>query len=396
LLFFPLYQSEFFEDIPVSRLLSSVSFCYALRFYSRTLLPIICTVTIDFDRTHFICSIYSIICIHDYRDEMNDGLHNCAAAGDLERIKQLVEGGANIDELDTDGQTALSWACYEGYYDIVVYLAEHGANVAFADSSGTTALHLACTEGNLPTVKFLLEHGANITERDSEGMTALLCAARNGSLQVVQHLLSSEGGASITETDNAGNTALLLAAGISINCHPAIVQWLLEYGGALITDTNDNGASVWSSNRLRGLPKMLKRGYTKGEDGECISVDGYYFPTEETVALTAMLRVMVLHGGPPESLVAELAPPLQQIVQDGARLRARLPAYLTQRRALLNAHCPLLPPLRDLVHGYEEPTTTDELWATGLGALMQRARRSRPERGQLPERRSARLRQKHL
>jgi hypothetical protein len=99
---------------------------------------------------------------------------------------------------------------------------------------------------------------------------------------------------------------------------------------------------------------------------------------------------------PPESLAKYLAPPLQQIVQDGARLRARLPAYLTQRRALLDAHCPLLPPLQDLVYGYEEPTTTEELWVTGLGAPLQRAKRSRPERGQPPERRSARLRQKRL
>jgi hypothetical protein len=108
-----------------------------------------------------------------------------------------------------------------------------------------------------------------------------------------------------------------------------------------------------------------------------------------------MLRVMVLHGGPPESLTKDLAPPLQQIVQDGARLRARLPAYLVRRRALLDAHCLLLPPLRDLVHGYGEPTTTDKLWATGLGAPLQRAKRSRPERCKSPERRSARLRQKH-
>jgi hypothetical protein len=95
-------------------------------------------------------------------------------------------------------------------------------------------------------------------------------------------------------------------------------------------------------------------------------------------------------------LTADIAPPLQQIVQDGARLRARLPAYLAQRRALLDAHCPLLRPLRDVVHGYEEPTTADELWATGLGALLQRAKRSRPARGQFPERHSARLRQKRL
>jgi hypothetical protein len=114
------------------------------------------------------------------------------------------------------------------------------------------------------------------------------------------------------------------------------------------------------------------------------------------VALTAMLRVMVLHGGPPDLLTAELAPPFQRIVKDGARLRARLPAYLAQRRALVDAHCPLLPPLQDLVHGYEEPTTTDELGAMGLGAPLHRGRHSRPERVQSPERRSARLRQKRI
>jgi hypothetical protein len=82
---------------------------------------------------------------------------------------------------------------------------------------------------------------------------------------------------------------------------------------------------------------------------------------------------MLLHGSPPESVVAKWAPQLEWIVQDGARLRARLPAYLVQRRALLNTHCPLLlPPLQDLVHGYDVPTTTDELWATELGADLQR------------------------
>jgi hypothetical protein len=155
---------------------------------------------------------------------------------------------------------------------------------------------------------------------------------------------------------------------------------------------------------------LLKSAYKKGDDGKYVTIDGEYVPDvladphdldrswqdpDDIETITAVLRVMVLHGGPPESLTAELAPPLQQIVQDGARLRARLPAYLARRRALLDAHCPLLlPPLRDLVHGYEVPTTTDELWATGLGARLQRAKRSRPERGQSPERRSERLHQK--
>jgi hypothetical protein len=113
---------------------------------------------------------------------------------------------------------------------------------------------------------------------------------------------------------------------------------------------------------------MIKSAYTKNDDGDHVYIDGKYVPNGDIVALTAMLRAMVLHGCPPESLAKDLAPPLQRIVQDGARLQARLPAFLVQRRALLDAHCPLLPPLQDLVHGYEVPTITDELWATGLWA----------------------------
>jgi hypothetical protein len=138
---------------------------------------------------------------------------------------------------------------------------------------------------------------------------------------------------------------------------------------------------VWSANWYRGLPVRLRGAYTKDDDGEYVCIDGEYVPADEgTVALTVMLRVMVLHGGPTELLTAELAPLLQRIVQEGAWLRVQLPAYLMQRWALLDAHCPLLLPLRNLVHGYQEPTT-DEFWATGLGTPLQRAKRSRPERG---------------
>ena len=304
--------------------------------------------------------------------EMRNEIHCCAESGNLERARQLAESGANIDEADDQGRTALLLACYHCHFKIVVYLVERGANVAHTDNEGTTALHCASRRGYLPTVRYLLEHGARITERDGDGRTALLYAAHRGQLRVVKYLLSSEGGASITETDDAGNTALLLAAGRCTIFYPPFVQWLLEHGGAQITDVDNRGKSVWSDRAasFSFLSLRLRETYKRNDAGE-------YVPTANTARLTTMLRAMVLHGGPPESLTAALAPPLQRIVQDGARLRARLPAYLAQRRALVDAHCPLLPPLRALVHGYEEPTTTDEFWATGLGATLQRAKRPR-------------------
>jgi hypothetical protein len=123
----------------------------------------------------------------------------------------------------------------------------------------------------------------------------------------------------------------------------------------------------------------LEVAYKKGRGGEYVfneseyvNIDDGYVENGDIPVLTAMLRVMVLHGGLPQSLVRDLAmaPPFQRIVHDGARLRARLPAYLAQRRAYLDAHCPLLPPLQGLVREYAELTTTDELWATGLGAPL--------------------------
>jgi hypothetical protein len=255
-----------------------------------------------------------------------------------------------------------------------------------------TALLWGCKKGYLAIVKYLLEHGAIITERDDDGMTSLLYAAVDGSLELIQYLLSSKAGASITETNNEGRTALLLAA--LKPCQPGIVQWLLEYGGAHVTDTDNAGDSVWTLHSRDSLPNLLMNAYRESVHDKSVSIDFEHAPEEDIVPLISMLRVMVLHGGPPESLVKYCAPPFQRIVQNGARLRARLPAYLVQRRALLDAHCTLLPPLQALVHSYEAPFTTNELWATGIGASPQRENRSKAKRSRSPERRSARLRQK--
>jgi hypothetical protein len=108
-------------------------------------------------------------------------------------------------------------------------------------------------------------------------------------------------------------------------------------------------------------------------EARALLYDGEYITEDETEELTAMLRVMVRHGGPPESLAILLAPPLQQIVQDGARLRApRVARRRARRRALLNVHCPLLPPLTAIVRDYDE---IDDLW--GLEAPRFHGRPSR-------------------
>jgi hypothetical protein len=165
---------------------------------------------------------------------------------------------------------------------------------------------------------------------------AFISAAVEGNLPKVQRLLR-EGVACVNEVDIRGKSALWLAI---TNAPFQTAQWLLEYGGA-DTSFTVSGRSLW-----------------------CIlsfTFDGR--------AAENLLRGMLLRTSPSADFKTTwLALEASQLVQEGAQLRARLPAYLVQRRALLDAHCPLLPPLVALVSGYEEPTTTEELWAMRLGA----------------------------
>jgi hypothetical protein len=170
-------------------------------------------------------------------------------------------------------------------------------------------------------------------------------AIRDGDLTIVQRMLR-EGSASTKQKDMFGRTALLLAV---YSAQFPVAEWLLEHGGSSITE-ECRGQSVWDC-----MQSWL--------------ADGFPVYHCEDERLTSLLRVMVLREDPPASLVRRLAPEHAHAVHEGARLRARLPAYLARRRSLLDEHCPLLPPLLALIRDYNpEPTTAEEIWATGLGA----------------------------
>jgi hypothetical protein len=215
----------------------------------------------------------------------------------------------------------------------------------------------------------LADGDAHITDVNWLGATAMLSAAMGfNSLPTLKWLLE-EGGARITERDSAGHSALFWAAASE---RLTTCQWLLEHGGADIMEVNHTGRNIWHL-----LGGRLVRAANAAE-------------------LTALLQVMVLRSAPPPDFMAQLRPEHVRVVEEGARLKEALPAYLARRRALLDSHCPLIAPLRDLVRDYDpEPTTTEELWATGLGAAPQCARCPRPEADvTVPVRRSARLRQR--
>ena len=56
-------------------------------------------------------------------------MHEAASRNDLERVRMLVEQGADKDKFGGIGMTPLHWASWKGHLNVVQYLVEQGATI---------------------------------------------------------------------------------------------------------------------------------------------------------------------------------------------------------------------------------------------------------------------------
>ena len=136
-------------------------------------------------------------------------LHDAILNANLERVRLLVEQGADKDMGDSYGQTPLYYASNEGRLDVVLYLVEQGASLDKVDKHGWTPLFGAIYGGHLEVARYLLEQGANRDKVDKKGMTPLHHAADYGRLEIAMLLMSY--GADLNARTNEGNSPIDLA-----------------------------------------------------------------------------------------------------------------------------------------------------------------------------------------
>ena len=83
-----------------------------------------------------------------------------ARGGDLASAQLLVAAGANVNDEDAWGVSAVVLAAHSGFTDVVEFLLEKGANPN-SGKAGFTALHEAIMRRDENLVKVLLDHGAD-------------------------------------------------------------------------------------------------------------------------------------------------------------------------------------------------------------------------------------------
>jgi ankyrin repeat protein len=141
-------------------------------------------------------------------------LHWAAHWDDVELVRDLLAGGANVDATTEYGLTPLALSAENGTNasgDIVELLLQKGANPNLLRASGETVLMTAAFAGNVKAVEALLARGANPNAKEKvKGQTALMWAASEGHLDVTRALLAH--GAEVDARSMRESTALHLTA----------------------------------------------------------------------------------------------------------------------------------------------------------------------------------------
>lgn len=131
--------------------------------------------------------------------------------GDAERVQKLLRSGADPNQRDPEGQTALLFSAFYGHLEVTRVLLENGAEVDARAGSGPTALILAANKGNLEIASLLLAKGADVNAAQEDGGTALIEATQEGgNLELIRLLIDS--GADVRAKKKSGFTALILAS----------------------------------------------------------------------------------------------------------------------------------------------------------------------------------------
>lgn len=157
-------------------------------------------------------------------EEATGHLLQSALEGDLKKVEEALEAGAEINTPDPEGHTALMFAAYNGHSEIVLKLLDHGAGIGRRDVMGRTALLYAATGPFPETVRILLDKGAkpNVVDSD-EHFSPLMHAAAEGNLDVVKILVEAGADATLKDIDGDDAYSFALQSG-----HQAVADFLKQ------------------------------------------------------------------------------------------------------------------------------------------------------------------------
>ncbi|XP_064628158.1 ankyrin repeat domain-containing protein 17-like isoform X2 [Lineus longissimus] len=178
-----------------------------------------------------------------------------AMNGHTAAVKLLLDMGSDINaQIETNRNTALTLACFQGRHEVVSLLVDRKANIEHRAKTGLTPLMEAASGGYVEVGRVLLDKGADVNAPPvpSSRDTALTIAADKGHYRFVELLLSR--GAAVDVKNKKGNSPLWLACN---GGHLDVVQLLVSTGADIDSQDNRKVSCLMAAFR-KGHVKVVK------------------------------------------------------------------------------------------------------------------------------------------
>jgi ankyrin repeat protein len=261
---------------------------------------------------------------HDSRNY----LHWAAYSGNLQIVNTLLQSGSSVTELDSHGNTPLTFAANSGLKDAAIYSAfqkygvdlsaekndnstnllllaaaslenenelnqflSYGLSLDSLDEDGNNIFHYAVTKGNIAFLKLLIEKGVNHKSINKNGGNAMLKASRGArghqnNLELFTFLESQD--IEVNVVGDNGRNPLHAVASTTKNI--ALLDYFIDHG-VDINLQDDNGNSpfinaVRSNNMyvVSHLYKKVNNLNAQNENGQTALTMAVYRNTPEMVA----------------------------------------------------------------------------------------------------------------
>lgn len=195
----------------------------------------------------------------DFRgvNRLDSALLKAAERNAVERVKSLLDEGANVNATLPGDGTPLIAAAKEGHLEMARLLFDRGAKPNIGVSGDGNALTNAAREGHIDVVVFLLDRGADINAGVPGDGNALIMAAGEGYLNIVSLLL--ERGADISKVVPGDENAIIKA------CEQGqldVVKLLVSKGADVNSSVREEFGSRQETEFRTPLNMARKNGHT--------------------------------------------------------------------------------------------------------------------------------------
>lgn len=188
-------------------------------------------------------------------------LFDAVNSGDLDKVKEFIKKGADVNTKGKRGKTLLHLAVNRANTETVRFLIAQGADVNARDENGFTPLHREGAISGSPeqvvkTAELLLASGADINVRGNSGLTPLYTAVIGAEDEKLAALYIAEGADINARTDD-GHTPLDCA----IDCrNEKAVEILRQHGATMQEPTRVETTKAVESGELEKIKMLVTNG----------------------------------------------------------------------------------------------------------------------------------------